>query len=161
YAKKKWELAETRDSEWKIQARVPKHKQEIFAPKEHVTEKAELRVLKKPVRVLLFASAPMRDYQFVRTLLVREGEKKRAELTIHLQLPPGRTERRTGVVQDVPPERLLSAFPDRLDEPGDKDSKLYDLNEYDVIVGFDPDWAQLTEKQLKQVKRWVQKGGGL
>jgi hypothetical protein len=160
--RKKWELKETKEGEIKVQARVDKRKEEVFEDKEHRSETADLRVIKTPLRVLLFASAPTRDYQFVRTMMVRETEKKRAELTIHLQLPPGVSERRMGVVQDVPPDRLLSTFPNRFDQPSDDPAqKLLDLNEYDVIIAFDPDWRQLSDEQIKNVKRWVEKGGGL
>jgi hypothetical protein len=158
--KKKWELGETLEGELRLRARVPRDKREVFLAKEHVSDAADVRVLKRPLRVLLFASAPTRDYQFVRTLFVREAEKKRAELTIHLQTPPGRAERRMGIVQDVPPERLLPSFPDRLDSDKAED-RLLDLSEYDVIIAFDPDWTQLTDQQLKLVDRWVEKGGGL
>jgi hypothetical protein len=161
-AGKKYEMGETNEGELKFRARVPKNKLEVFAAKEHVSDAADLRVINRPLRVLLFASAPTRDYQFIRTLLVREVDKKRAELTIHLQLPPGRVERRTGVVQDVPPDRLIPIFPDRLDAGSDKpDEKLLDLAEYDVIIAFDPDWTQLTEAQLKLLEKWVDNGGGL
>jgi hypothetical protein len=161
-AGKKYEIGETKEGELQFRARVPKDKREVFVGKEHVSDATDLRVIKRPLRILLFASAPTRDYQFIRTLLVREVEKKRAELTIHLQLPPGRAERRTGVVQDVPPDRLLPVFPDRLDAGSDKpDEKLLDLAEYDVIIAFDPDWMQLTDAQLKLVEKWVDKGGGL
>src|SRR5207237_1133013 len=70
YAHKKWELGETKDGELKVRAVIPRHKLEIFPAKQHVSEVQELVVLKRPMRVLLFASAPMRDYQFLRTLLV-------------------------------------------------------------------------------------------
>jgi hypothetical protein len=158
---KKWEIAETKDGELRFLARVPKDRQELFAAKEHVSEKSFLRVIKRPLRVLLFASGPTREYQFLRTVLVREMEKKRVEVCVHLQPPPGR-ERRPGVVQDVPPERMLGIFPNRLDAPSDKpDEKYYDLGEHDVIIAFDPDWNQLTAEQLQLVNRWVAKGGGL
>jgi hypothetical protein len=159
FAGKKWEIAESsKDGEYRFVARVPRDKMEAYTRSHHTSEPAPLHVIKKPLRVLLFASAPTHDYQFVRTLLVREKEK--VELSIHLQLPPGRTERRVGVVQDVDPERLLSEFPTRL-ETGNKEDRLYALDEYDVIVAFDPDWTKLTEKQLKLLETWVDKGGGL
>jgi hypothetical protein len=160
FAGKKWELAETPDSELVFQVRIPKDKQEIFPEPFHLGEKGSVRVLKKPTRVLLFASAPMREYQFLRTLLVRETEKKRMELSIYLQPPPGRAARREGVVQDVPPERLLKRFPDKLDSES-KEDHLYDLASYDVILAFDPDWRRLTQGQMEKLKRWVEKGGGL
>jgi hypothetical protein len=159
-AGKKWELSETGEGELRFRVRVPRDAQEAFASPNHVTEPGLLRVVKRPLRVLLFASSATRDYQFLRSMLVREMDKKRAELSIYLQLPPGVTERRGGVVQDVPSERLLGQFPTRL-ESSDKDEQLYALDQYDVIVAFDPDWTQLSESQLKMVGRWVENGGGL
>jgi hypothetical protein len=159
-AGKKWELSETGDGELRFRVRVPRDAQEAFAAPFHISEPAVTRVVKKPLRVLVFTSAATRDYQFLRSLLVREQDKKRAEVSIHLQLPPGVTEWRGGVVQDVPPEQLLSSFPTRL-EAGDQEDKLYALDQYDVLVAFDPDWTQLSDKQLKMVERWVDKGGGL
>jgi hypothetical protein len=139
---------------------VPRDTQEAFAAPFHVSEPAVTRVVKKPLRVLVFTSAATRDYQFLRSLLVREMDKKRAEVSIHMQLPPGVTERRGGVVQSVPADHFLGSFPTRL-EAGDQDDKLYALDQYDVIVAFDPDWTQLSAKQLKMVETWVEKGGGL
>jgi hypothetical protein len=157
-AGKKWEIAETKeDSELKFQVRVPVDKREALKIKDHLSEKLGMKVIKKPVRVLLFAAAANRDYQFVRTLLVREMEKKRLELAIHLQLPPGELKPRTGVVQDVPPERMLTYFPDTYNKKKD----LYDLSSYDAIVCFDPDWNRLAPDQLQMIKRWAEKGGGL
>jgi len=125
--------------------------------KVHQSERTPLKVIKKPIRVLLLAAAANRDYQFVRTLLVREMEKKRLELAIHLQLPPNETKRRPGVVQDVLPERLLGIFPDTFGKKKD----LYDLSSYDVIVAFDPDWTQLTKDQIAMIRTWAKQGGGL
>ena len=159
-AGKKWELTETGDGELRFQVRVPRDSQEAFPAPFHVSEPSAVRVIKKPLRVLLFASSATRDYQFLRSILVREMDKKRAELSIYMQLPPGVTERRGGIVQDVPPERLLGSFPTRL-EGGEGDDKLYSLDQYDVIVAFDPDWTQLNGNQLKNVEKWVEKGGGL
>src|SRR5262249_7734401 len=157
---KKWEIAETReDSELKFRVRVPTDPREGLVDKKfHESERSPLKVIKKPVRVLLMAAAANRDYQFVRTLLVRETEKKRLELAVYLQLPPGAIKRRAGVVQDVPPERLLPIFPDNL---GKKKGDLLDLASYDVIVAFDPDWNQLTIDQVANIKKWADKGGGL
>jgi hypothetical protein len=159
-AGKKWELTETGEGELRFRVRVPRDPQEASAAPFHVSEPSILRVVKKPLRVLLFASSAARDYQFLQSILVREMDKKRAEVSIYLQLPPGVTERRGGVVQSVPADRLLGQFPTRL-EGGDADDKLYALDQYDVIVAFDPDWTQLTSQQLKMVEKWVEKGGGL
>lgn len=159
---KKWVLAQTPDSEIRFSARVPRDKAEISPEKEARRGPVELRVIDKPLRILVVASGPMRDYQFVRTLLVRETEKKRTDLAILLQNPPGRTERRVGVVQDIPPERLLTRFPDQYDaNNSDPAEKIYDLASYDAIIAFDPDWKQVSDASLTLLRTWVEKGGGL
>lgn len=158
YQGKKWEIGETKDdSEFKFQVRVPVDKREGLRTKLHESAKVGMKVIKKPLRVLLLAAAANREYQFVRSLLIRETEKKRMELSILLQVPPGETVRRPGVVQDVPPERMLASFPDSFRKKKD----LYDLSSYDVIVAFDPDWKQIQPDQLKMMKDWADKGGGL
>jgi hypothetical protein len=147
--------------DWKFVARVARDQQETFADPFHVKEPVVVKVVKRPLRVLLLASAPTREYQFIRTLMVREADKKRMELSIYLQPLPGQA-RRTGIVQDVPPDRMLTRFPDRLDDKKATEEALYNLANYDVIVAFDPDWTELTKEQAELVERWVsQQGGGL
>lgn len=114
---------------------------------------------KKPVRVLLAAGAPTRDYQFARTIFARETSRKQAELSIYLQ-----GIRRGDVMQDVEDERLLRQFPGHLrplDHPEEKGAtRHYNLARYDVIVAFDLDWTQLTPEQLERLESWVAKHGG-
>lgn len=151
------ELAE---GEWSFVPRVPKDKSEIFAGKEHTREPVVVKVIKRPMRVLLFTSVASREYQFVNSLMIRESDKKRVELSIYLQGIPGQS-RRTGIVQGVPPERMLTRFPDRLDTK-DNEDRVYNLANYDVIVAFDPDWTELSKEQASLVEQWVsQQGGGL
>jgi hypothetical protein len=177
YKGKKWEIAECKeDSELKFTVRVPVDPREgvlkdkkkdpktgkmiEVVRKVHESDRSPLKVIKKPIRVLLVTAAANRDYQFVRTLLVREVEKKRIELAIYFQRVPGynpAAAARTGVVQDVRPERLLRTPPDTYGVKKD----LYDLSSYDVIVAFDPDWRQFTKPQIDNIKRWAEKGGGL
>jgi hypothetical protein len=135
---------------WEFVAKVPRHPNEAFAKPEHVSDPpTHVLVQKRPLRVLLFAGGPNRDYQFVRTLLYREVLDKRMELAVYLQTGKG-----DDVNQDVDSEWLLTHFPDKLgpDDPRDKHSS---LNEYDVIIAFDPDWTALDAKQLKNLKEWV------
>src|SRR5262249_14645437 len=82
----------------------------------------------KPLRVLLAAGGPTRDYQFVRKLLAREAENKRAELCVYLQSRPDRS-------RDLPPERVLTQFPDRLEDlkDGAADQRFANLAAYDLI----------------------------
>jgi hypothetical protein len=149
------------EGEWKLRARVPRDRREVFAQKEHVSDPVSVRVVKRPLRVLLVAGGPMRDYQFLRSLLVRE-DKERAELSVFLQ-----NEGRDGrAVQDVEANRLLNRFPDLLradDDPlPDPKDRYYDLGQYDLVLAFDPDWSELTEQQVKNLHDWVQyRGGGL
>ena len=152
-------IAPDDDSEIRFRARVTKDKREITEVEEHVSEPADMRVQKKPLRVLLFASAATREYQFMRTLLVREMDKGRAEVCIHIQTIP-ETERRTGIVQDVDPSRILSYFPTkRKAGKGDKDP-YYSLSSYDVVVCFDVNWGDLSQQQLQMLNEWVDKDGG-
>jgi hypothetical protein len=150
------------EGEWRFVVRVPKDRRELFAGKEHVSDAATVSIIKKPLRILLVAGGPMKDYQFVRTLFVREKDAKRAELSIFLQ-----NEGRDGrSVQDVEPDRLLNRFPTTLkveDDPTEKpDDKYYNLARYDVIVAFDPDWSEFTADQLLLLQKWVdQQAGGL
>jgi hypothetical protein len=159
YGIKKWELGETKeDSEIRFVAKVPVDKREgLGATKEHLGPKGGMKIIKKPLRVLLVAAGANREYQFVRTLFVREVEKKRMELTVCLQVPPGQPLDRKGVVQDVPPERLLSFFPDSFRAKKDN----MDLQAYDVIIMFDPDFKQMEPSQFKNIKAWAEAGGGL
>lgn len=103
----------------------------------------------RPLRVLLFASSATREYQFLRSLLIHEADIKHVDLSIYLQPPPGQEKLRSGVIQDVPKERLLDTFPTRLDA-------------YDAIVAFDPDWLRLSAEAQTALQKWVrEKGGGL
>jgi hypothetical protein len=151
------------EGEWKFIVRVPKDKRELFAGKEHASDPpTAVQVIKKPLRVLLVASGPMKEYQFVRTLFVREKDAKRMELSLFLQ-----NEGRDGrAVQDVEPERLLDRFPSALnveDDPNEKpDDRYYNLARYDLVVMFDPDWSEFTAEQLALLQKWVDtQAGGL
>jgi RNA polymerase sigma factor (sigma-70 family) len=107
-----------------------------------------------PRRVLLAGSAPTRELQFLRTLLQREEDKRRVRLTTYSQ-----TDRRKGV------PGALSRFPDLLRPPAyprtKEEQKPYNLNEYDLIVAFDLDWARPGPEALVLLESWVARGGGL
>ncbi len=168
YRGMKWEIAETTGGEGRagteirFVARIPRDKAELFTDPEHVSQKVGLQVLRKPMQVLLFASSASREFQFLRTLLLREMDNDKALLSIYLQPPPG-AEPREGIVHGLSnPKRQLANFPDKFDRPNlDEDAKLMDLASYDVIVCFDPDWKQLTDEQLANVLKWADRGGGL
>ena len=145
---------------WNVVARIARDKRELSPDAEHISPSRLIQILDKPTRILLFASGPTREYQTLRTLLVRETAQNRAELSICLQNEGGREG--TGV-QDVPAERLLSRFPTRLDITGTNskpEDKYYNLHEYDLVIAFDPDWSELSADQIKNLQTWVDNLGG-
>jgi hypothetical protein len=116
----------------------------------------------RPVRVLLLTDAPTREYQFLRTLLVREQGRKKADLAVYFQPAPGKAPRE-GVVADVPADKVLKRFPRRFevgarDLPHERPDNLWN---YDVVVAFDFDWLRLKPEDLRRLGKWVEWGGGL
>lgn len=167
-----------REGTWAVRARVARHEKEPASTEaEHVMVRTGISVIDRPLRILLMASAPTHEYQKLRDVLVREVAEKRAVLCIRLQNEGGTD---GNIVQDVPPEQLLSRFPSRFEvtprktdpEPKKADGKGPDpkaaaekfdnLNEYDLIIAIDPDWSELTEETARHLEQWVkEQGGGL
>ncbi len=161
--------------QWNFTAKLPRHAREAMVKDEplHVSQARPVMVNDSTLRVLLFASSPANDYQFVRTILAREVEAKRAKLTIYLQDSKGQED----VNQDVDGNHLLNDFPNKLERPrAAKDGKKgaaeseavkegdpMNLKSYDVIIAFDPDWTQLSKMQKELLREWVEgdQGGGL
>lgn len=146
---------------WAAVARIPRDRREVFQEPEHVSPPRTVQVIESPLRILLWASGPTREYQTLRTLLSREVQQNRAEMSVYLQNEGGHE---GNIVQDVPPERLLNRFPTRLDTAGkatDKpEDKYYNLNEYDLVIAFDPDWSELSSGQIEDLENWVVNLGG-
>jgi hypothetical protein len=153
---------------WNFIAKVPRNPREAADKDEpfHLSQAKAVSVNDSTLRVLLFADAPSRDYQFVRTLLTREVDAKRAKLSIYLQSSKGLED----VQQDVDGSHLLNDFPNKLERPKDgkkedksKEGDPMNLKSYDVIIAFDPEWKQLTKSQKELLKEWVEgdHGGGL
>src|SRR5262249_20051309 len=93
---------------WYFVARVPPDPREICPEAEHSTRQrpTEVRVVDKPLTVLLFAGAPTHDYQYLRSMLVREKDRGRVDLSIYIQPAPGLDAPRNGITQDVEADRL-------------------------------------------------------
>ena len=103
---------------------------------------AEMEVVDRKTRVLLFASGPMRDYHFLRNQLHRDNTMnvRRAAANRPARHFAGR---RT---------RSSTTFPARREE----------LYQYDCIVAFDPDWTKLDAAQVELLEKWVaDEAGGL
>ncbi|MSR56144.1 MAG: VWA domain-containing protein [Planctomycetaceae bacterium] len=109
-----------------------------------VQDEVGIEVIDRKTRVLLVAGGPMRDYQFVRTLLNRD---KTIDVDVLLQTGvPGISQESDNVIFDFPSSRE-------------------ELFNYDVIVAFDPDWRKIAGENgetLKLLSEWVfAQAGGL
>jgi hypothetical protein len=144
---------------WKFSARVTPLPGESTRADNATLDPVVVTVEEGKLRVLLAASAPMHEYHFLRTLLLREPDK--FDVTLCLQSI------QYGSVQDINPKKLLKQFPNKL-RPRDVDP--LNLANYDVIIALDVDWLQLVDKDSSSpdgptqelLKRWVEKlGGGL
>jgi hypothetical protein len=102
---------------------------------------AEVDVVERKTRVLLFASGPMRDYQYLRNQLFRDRT-----MTVDVLLQTAQP----GISQEA--NEILDTFPSTAEE----------LFQYDCIVAFDPDWTQLGAEQVKLLERWIaEEAGGM
>ena len=99
-----------------------------------------------PLRILLFAGGPTREFQLLRAMLLREPDK--AQLSICLQTAD------EGADLGVPVERMLRELP-LLSAPKQKG------REYDLVIAFDPDWSRVPANHIRSLEEWVnQRGGG-
>ncbi len=100
-----------------------------------------VQVITRKTRVLLMAGGPTRDYQFLRNQLYRDED---IELDVWLQM--------AGPGADQESDRLLTGFPE----------SAADLQQYDCLVAFDPDWRQLSLSQTRWLEQWISnQAGGL
>ena len=102
---------------------------------------ADVEIVDRKNRVLLFSGGPMREYQFLRNLLHRD-----ASTTVDVLLQSARP----GISQDA--HAVLDSFPTTREE----------MFQYDCVVAMDPDWESLTAEQIDLLDTWVaDQGGGL
>ncbi len=104
-------------------------------------QEAEIEVVDRQTRVLLFAGGPTREYTFLRNQLNRD---KSMQVDVLLQTA------QPGISQDA--RRVLADFP----------STRTEMFEYDVVVAFDPNWRALKPEQIDLLETWVaEQAGGL
>ncbi len=89
--------------------------------------------------VLLLAGGPLRDYQYLRTMLFRDKSVK-----VDVLLQSGQA----GMSQEA--TNILSDFPASRQEMAD----------YDCLVAFDPDWKALKPEQVDVLFDWVDQDRG-
>jgi hypothetical protein len=130
----------------------------LLTPPARAVSDARSKPRKGPVRVLLFAGAPNRDYQFLRRVLFRKVKARRLEVGVFLQDGSGEEFIPKG---NQPREWVLNHFPNRVMADGPKE-RPYVLSGYDVLIAFDPDWTGLKDAEIKLLAEWVKnQTGGL
>lgn len=100
-------------------------------------QEADVEVVDRVTRVLLMASGPGREFQFMRNVLDRD--RSFTVDTLLATAPPARAG-----------DGVLDAFPD--DDAA--------LAEYDAIVAFDVDWRRLDAAARERLERWVGRESG-
>jgi hypothetical protein len=101
----------------------------------------DIEIVDRKDRVLLFASAPSRDYQFLCSQIYRDKS-----MLVDVYLPWTRP----GVSQNA--DKILERFP----------STRTEMSEYNIVVAFDPNWRELSDEQIEVLEFWVaRQGGGL
>jgi len=102
---------------------------------------ADVEVIDRKNKVLIFAGGPTREYRFLRTLLYRD---RSTTVDVFLQTA------QAGVSQEA--DKLLDDFPITREE----------MFDYDCVVALDPDWQDLSLDQIDLLETWVaEQGGGL
>jgi hypothetical protein len=100
-----------------------------------------ISVFDRPLKVLMIASGPMKEYIFARNVLNRNRG-----MVVDVWLQTGEP----GISQDA--NQLLFKFPETRE----------DLFAYDVLMAFDADWSKVTLEQQKMLEEWVfAEGGGI
>jgi len=100
-----------------------------------------INVFDDPLKVLVIAGGPMRDYIFAKNTLHRHNS-----MQVDVWLQTGTP----GISQDS--HEILFDFPKSRE----------DLFAYDVIIAFDPDWRQIPTENQELLEEWVaSEGGGL
>ncbi len=100
-----------------------------------------VNVFDRPLKALIIAGGPMREYVFSRNVLHRNRG-----MSVDVWLQTGEA----GISQDA--NELLFKFPESREE----------LFAYDILLAYDPDWSQISLEQQKWLEEWVSnEGGGL
>jgi hypothetical protein len=109
-------------------------------PEDNV-QKAVVEIVDRKDKILLFASAPMRDYQFISAQIFRDKS-----MSVDIYLPWAKP----GISQNA--DKILERFP----------ATKAEMAAYDVVIAFDPNWRDLSKEQIDILEHWVaRQGGGL
>ncbi|MDR3182966.1 MAG: VWA domain-containing protein [Planctomycetaceae bacterium] len=100
----------------------------------------EVNAVDRKDRILLFASAPSRDYQFICSQINRDK-------TMTADVLPG-WNRSASISQNA--DKILAAFP----------STKAEMAQYDVLITFDAPWRELSPEQIDILEYWIARQGG-
>ncbi|MDR2705090.1 MAG: hypothetical protein LBC02_04855 [Planctomycetaceae bacterium] len=104
-------------------------------------QQTDIEIVDRKDRVLLFASTPSRDYQFLCSQIYRDKS-----MLVDVYLPWARPD----ISQNA--DKILERFP----------STRTEMSEYNIVVAFDPNWRELSDEQIDVLEFWVaRQGGGL
>lgn len=98
-----------------------------------------VNVFDRPLKVLMLAGGPMRDYRYARTILHRHPS---VEVDVWLQTGS------VGISQES--HRILYRFPESREE----------FFQYDLLIAFDPDWSLIDAEHQQMIADWVTSEGG-
>ncbi|MDR1479198.1 MAG: hypothetical protein LBJ00_09670 [Planctomycetaceae bacterium] len=105
------------------------------------TRQSDIDIVDRKDRVLIYSSAPSREYQFLCSQIFRDKT-----MSVDVYLPWTSS----GIAQNA--DKILTTFPMTQKE----------MSEYDVVFAFDPDWKNLSNEQIDILEHWVaRQGGGL
>ncbi|MGL4595107.1 MAG: hypothetical protein ACRCUY_10295 [Thermoguttaceae bacterium] len=132
----------------------------IPPPEDHSAEddeyKAEIEVIDRKDRMLLFASTPSRDYQFLSSQIHRDT-------SMTLDVFPSWTKLNTSTSGISPATNTESNISQNAETVRDSfPATLTDMAQYDVVIAIDPNWRELAEEQINVLENWLaRQGGGL
>ncbi|MDR3234781.1 MAG: VWA domain-containing protein [Planctomycetaceae bacterium] len=107
---------------------------------EPVESTFEVNAVDRKDRILLFASAPSRDYQFICAQIDRDK-------TMSADVLPG-WQKSAAVSQNA--DKILTTFP----------ATRAEMSQYDVLMAFDADWRELSPQQIEVLEYWIARQGG-
>ena len=100
-----------------------------------------IEIVERRLRVLIIAGGPTREYRFLRNQLRRDRQVELVEWPQWSD--PSLSHDKFAVVHEFP-------------------ASLAELDEFDAVVAFDPDWQSLSTQQIAALERWVgNRAGGL
>jgi hypothetical protein len=122
--------------EFTLRARVP---QVVETRLDDNLVSRRVNIFDRPLKVLMIAGGPLREYRYARTILHRHPS-----VSVDVWLQTGNV----GISQEA--DRLLYRFPDTREA----------LFQYDLLIAFDPDWKAVSPEQQDMLLDWVTNAGG-